>query len=254
VSSVSSCLVYDDRHHARTFLARMLAEVPGVQRVVAVASVGALMRSHAEDRGQLLFVGTRRPSTGVEAIRRVVAARPGTAVVAVGEREDAPAVDAALAAGAVGFLRADASPVLARTLIQSLTGLGAPPVPTGASAEALCTHPARLASQRELGISRREMQVLYGISRGLSNAGLSEELELSENTVKSHVRGLFRGLGVHERAHAVARAYRFGLFACPDPGVCVDGGVLVSAGVVGAPHTSGPPVVGATEGGHPATL
>lgn len=232
----------------------MLAEVPGVQRVVAVASVGALLRSHAEDRGQLLFVGTRRPSLGVDVIRRVLDTRPGAAVVAVGEREDAPAVDAALGAGAVGFLRADASPALALTLIQSLTGLGAPPAPTGAAAEALCTHPTRLAAQRELGISRREMQVLHGISRGLSNAGLSEELDLSENTVKSHVRGLFRGLGVHERAHAVARAYRFGLFACPDPEVCRDRGVLVPAGAPAASPVFGRPVVRATEGGHPGTL
>jgi DNA-binding NarL/FixJ family response regulator len=232
----------------------MLAEVPGVQRVVAVASVAALMRSHDEDRGQLLFVGTRRPSTGVDAIRRVLAVRPGTTVVAVGEREDAPAVDAALAAGAVGFLRADASPQLARTLIQSLTGLGAPPVPTGAAADALCTHPTRLAAQRELGISRREMQVLHGISRGLSNAGLSEELDLSENTVKSHVRGLFRGLGVHERAHAVARAYRFGMFACPDPSVCFERDALVPAGVVATSATSRTPVTTATDGGHSHTL
>jgi ATP/maltotriose-dependent transcriptional regulator MalT len=48
---------------------------------------------------------------------------------------------------------------------------------------------------------------------GLSNAQIGRELYLSNNTVKSLARRLFSKLGVHERAHAVARAYRLGLFA-----------------------------------------
>jgi DNA-binding NarL/FixJ family response regulator len=197
-------------------LARLLAEVPGVQRVTAVADVDALALSHARDGGQVVFVGTRRAgaaSAGV--IRDVLALCPGAAVVAVGSREDAPTIGAAVAAGAVGFLRWDASPSLAFTLIQSLTG----PCPTrlprtrgGVGSE----HTQHRAAQQELGISPREMQVLDGISRGIGNAGLGRELDLSVNTVKSHVRQVFRRLGVHERAHAVARAHRFGLFACPD--------------------------------------
>jgi len=72
----------------------------------------------------------------------------------------------------------------------------------------------RSAVQLQLGISQRELQVLGGISQGLSNADIGRELYLSDNTVKCHARRLFGKLGVHERAHAVALAYRSGLFAC----------------------------------------
>ena len=57
------------------------------------------------------------------------------------------------------------------------------------------------------------MQVLGGISEGMSYAEIGRELYLTDNTVKSHASRLFMKLEVHERAHAVARAYRVGLLA-----------------------------------------
>jgi DNA-binding NarL/FixJ family response regulator len=212
-------------------LARLLAEVPGVQRVIAVASVDALALSHARDGGQVVFVGTRRAGASrVDVIREVLDLCPDAVVVAVGSREDAPTIGAAVAAGAVGFLRWDASPSLAFTLIQSLTGPCSTRLPRPRGGVG-CEHTEHRAARRELGISPREMQVLDGISRGIGNAGLSRELDLSVNTVKSHVRQVFRRLGVHERAHAVARAHRFGLFACPDLSPSRDEELASPAGV-----------------------
>jgi DNA-binding NarL/FixJ family response regulator len=55
------------------------------------------------------------------------------------------------------------------------------------------------------------MQVLTGMSRGRSNAEIGKELFLSEDTVKTHARRLFRKLGVNDRAQAVALGFRRGL-------------------------------------------
>ena len=213
---LSTCLVYDDRRHARVVLARLLAEVPGVQSVLAVASVDALALRHARDRGQVVFVGTRRAGDpGVDVIREVLALCPGAVVVAVGSREDAPTIGAAVAAGAAGFLRWDASPSLALTLIQSVTG----PCPTrlpGPRRGRGCDHAEHPAARRELGISHARCRSWTASAEVSATSVSAGELDLSVNTVKSHVRKVFRRLGVHERAHAVARAHRFGLFACPD--------------------------------------
>ena len=255
--SRSVCVVYDDRRQARIQLARMFAEVPGVRRVIPVSSVDGLV-SLAGEPGAVVVVGTRRPaSVGADAIRRVLALRSGAAVVVVGGDEDACPVSSAVAAGAVGFLRWDAAPVLVRTLVDSLAGAdsgrppcstpdddgtrrvvdhasGPPPVSPADGCpggyQAGCTVPS------DLGISRRELQILHGISRGFSNRELSRQLELSENTVKSHVRRLFSRLGVHERAHAVARAYRLGLFAHPLSGPSTgEGGPDRAARLAGRP-------------------
>lgn len=57
----------------------------------------------------------------------------------------------------------------------------------------------------------REAQVLRGIAAGRSNAEIGRELFLSEDTVKTYVRRLFRKLGAKNRFHVVAVAYETGL-------------------------------------------
>jgi DNA-binding NarL/FixJ family response regulator len=60
-------------------------------------------------------------------------------------------------------------------------------------------------------LSERELQVLRGMSDGKSNGQIGRELFLSEDTVKTHARRLFRKLGVNDRAQAVALGFRHGL-------------------------------------------
>ena len=59
-------------------------------------------------------------------------------------------------------------------------------------------------------LSMREMQVLTGMSQGKSNAQIGRELYLSEDTIKTHARRLFRKLGAKDRAEAVAIGFRRG--------------------------------------------
>src|SRR3954466_4384572 len=64
---------------------------------------------------------------------------------------------------------------------------------------------------RRLTLTERELQVLRGMADGKSNAEIGRELFVSEDTVKTHARRLFRKLGARDRAHAVAAAFRAGL-------------------------------------------
>ncbi|MFD6265397.1 response regulator transcription factor [Micromonospora chalcea] len=64
-----------------------------------------------------------------------------------------------------------------------------------------------------VGLTERELQVLLGMAEGKSNAEIGRELFVSEDTVKTHARRLFRKLGARDRAHAVAAGFRAGLVA-----------------------------------------
>lgn len=67
------------------------------------------------------------------------------------------------------------------------------------------------ASTADAGLSRREFQVLVGISRGLTNAEIATKLEMSAHTVKGLVQQLSAKLGARSRAHAVAIGYEIGV-------------------------------------------
>ncbi|MFD0968572.1 response regulator transcription factor, partial [Plantactinospora endophytica] len=73
--------------------------------------------------------------------------------------------------------------------------------------------PGRPAPARRPVLTEREMQVLVGMADGKSNAEIGRELFVSEDTVKTHARRLFRKLGARDRAHAVAAGFRAGLVA-----------------------------------------
>jgi DNA-binding NarL/FixJ family response regulator len=68
-----------------------------------------------------------------------------------------------------------------------------------------------LGAARRPALTERELQVLRGMADGKSNAEIGRELFVSEDTVKTHARRLFRKLGARDRAHAVAAAFRAGL-------------------------------------------
>jgi DNA-binding NarL/FixJ family response regulator len=61
------------------------------------------------------------------------------------------------------------------------------------------------------GLTEREVQVLRGMAEGKSNAEIGRDLYVSEDTVKTHARRLFRKLGARDRAHAVAVGFRTGV-------------------------------------------
>ena len=64
---------------------------------------------------------------------------------------------------------------------------------------------------RELGITRRELEILELIARGLSNREIAENLFVSENTVKTHSSRLFDKLSAKRRTQAVQLGKEFGL-------------------------------------------
>jgi DNA-binding CsgD family transcriptional regulator len=79
-------------------------------------------------------------------------------------------------------------------------GRAAPPRPAG-----------NPAAQASLGISDREMTVLRELAAGHADKQIARNLDISPNTVKTHVARLFEKLGARRRTDALARARELGL-------------------------------------------
>ena len=195
-------LVCDDSPLARESLRRALAAVPGVERVVLATSGEEALARYRADSPELVLMDVRMPGLGgLEATRRLVTTHPQANIVLITTAEDVDGVARAVAAGARGYLVKDASrEELAASVGYALAASSRRTV--GAVRPASGTLPA---------LTEREMQVLTGMSRGRSNAEIGRELYLSEDTVKTHARRLFRKLGAADRAQAVAVGFRWGL-------------------------------------------
>ena len=81
--------------------------------------------------------------------------------------------------------------------------------------EVLVPSPARFTLNEErlknLGITRRELEILELIAHGMSNREIADKLFVSENTVKTHSSRLFDKLGAKRRTQAVQIAKEMGL-------------------------------------------
>ena len=66
-------------------------------------------------------------------------------------------------------------------------------------------------AQETLGLSERELEVLVLIAAGQSNKEIARRLEVSPNTVKTHIGNLFEKLDVQRRTEAVLKARELGL-------------------------------------------
>jgi DNA-binding NarL/FixJ family response regulator len=219
--------VYDERRRVRDDVASRLVALPFVGRVEVVGDAASLMSRLATRMPDVLLVGTQRAvDTGLTAATQALRAHPGLPVLVLGAPDDAESVRAAVAFGARGYLRWDASPIemglgLSRLGLRA-EGVRIPqqqagPAPAWSGAAPLAgSAPTTVRSTvREaapaVSLSMREMQVLTGMSHGKSNAQIGRELYLSEDTIKTHARRLFRKLGAKDRAEAVATGFRRGI-------------------------------------------
>lgn len=180
----------------------------GVANAVRTALSGddALARL-SERPADVVLVDTAlaRPDC-VHFTRRLLSRSPHAAVVLVGA-EDPRVAAAAVAAGARGVIRTGEH---GDDLVTALTRGILMICPNGGPVMALPHHQTTHGNHRVV-LTERELQVLRGMSEGCSNAEIGRQLFVSEDTVKTHARRLFRKLGARDRAHAVAAAFRAGL-------------------------------------------
>jgi DNA-binding NarL/FixJ family response regulator len=176
--------------------------------------------------GAMSLVTTERPDvilcdirlgreSGLDLCKQVKAASPDTHVVFLTVYEDEQYLYQALRVGASGYIlkRVDGAELVTH-LGRVMEG---DVVIDPALAGRIALSAARLNAGEfwpgaHLGLTQRESEVLALLVANHSNKGIAAKLVVSEDTVKTHIRGLYRKLGVSDRGGAVAVALREGLF------------------------------------------
>ena len=159
----------------------------------------------------LVFMDLGLPGMGgVEAIARLKDVYPRTLVLALTVFEDPAQILAAISAGADGYLLKTSPPeALLRDIDHALRhGAGFSPALADAILDLVRKGSARAASPESSPLSKRQIEVLKGLSEGDSYRVIAENHNISLDTVRSHVRHIYSYLHVKTAREAVSKALK----------------------------------------------
>lgn len=216
-ASPARIVLVDDHEMVRRGLESMLAPFSDRVRVVgdtADADAAVAMVDRLEPDVVLCDVRLGATS-GLDLCRRLLEPDPTRRVVLLSVHDADQYLFQAMRAGAAGYLLKQISGAeLVRQLELVVAGER---VIDSALAGRVVDSAARLASGEfwpgaRQGLTHRESEVLALVVTGLSNHGIAGRLVVGDETVKSHLRSIYRKLDVSDRTTAVAVALREGIF------------------------------------------
>lgn len=212
-------LLVDDQELFRAGVAVILNAQDGLQ-VIGEAGDGREAVELVETlEPDVVLMDIRMPEMdGVEATRQIFAperiarrTRPVRVVVLTTFNLDDRAATA-IRYGASGFLLKDATPAMLADAIRTVhTGnavLAPADLATLLDGQFRIQQPVPAAY---LSLTDKEREVALAIARGLSNAEIGQQIFASESTVKTHVGGILRKLGLRDRVQVVVFAHQHGL-------------------------------------------
>ena len=187
-----------------------------VEIVASTTSPSEARRLAVDHRPDVALVDVRmRTTSGLELCEELLTAAPDTKIVLLTVYDDEQYLFEGLRAGASGYLTKQ---ILAEELLTQLRRvLEGETVVDPSLAGRVALTAARLDRGEfwpgaSLGLTQRESEVLHLIVQGHSNRAMAAHLVLGEETIKTHVRSIYRKLGVSDRSQAVAFALREGTF------------------------------------------
>jgi len=206
----------EDDEPVRDRLAALLRSWEGGELVAVCGTFAesiAAIEAHPLD---LLITDLKLPDgNGVDAIRALRRKQPDAEAMVISVLADETTVLDAIEAGASGYLLKDADSI---GLIEAITDLmeGRSPI----SSRIARVLVRRLGTRSHDGqpedagrslLTAREMDILWGIAKGFTNAEIAGRLGISRQTVPVHIRNIYRKLEASNRSEAVFEAARLGL-------------------------------------------
>lgn len=207
--------IVDDQQLVRAGLAMVISAQVDMD-VVWQAGTGTEALSFAHRPADVVLMDVRMPGMdGLETTRRILAMSEIPKVIMLTTYDVDEYLLSAIHVGASGFLLKNAQPHDLLAAIRAVfTGDAViAPSSTRRLLEHVACHTAAplVSDPRTESLTPRERETLTLMARGLSNLEISESLDLSETTVKTHVRRVLAKLGVRDRVQAVVVAYQTGL-------------------------------------------
>jgi len=207
-------VIVDDHTVFRSGLRVALEGTPDIE-IVGEASGGQdAVRQALELHPDLVLMDLHmRGGGGIEATRTIRGDDPSVKVLLLGDFEDLNLAHQAAAAGATGYLSKDLSAADLITAIRSARHRRAALTPgaTGPLVGAPAGAGGEPTRRQPYGLSARELEILTHVVQGFSDKEIAARLFLSQSTIKSHLRAMYRKLHLRNRVEVTAYVVKHGL-------------------------------------------
>lgn len=203
-------VVVDDHALFRAGLVSLLSQMPELEVVGEAGNGYQALEVVRRTRPDIVLLDVNMPEMGgVETVEALQAFENLRVVMLTISKHDED-LFGAIAAGANGYLLKNSEPEeLRRAIVLVAEGKSVlSPEVTGRVMKAVSSVQGM---PEEIGLSKREMEVLDCLAQGKTSAQIASNLFITENTVKTHVRHILEKLEAANRAEAVSRAIQLGL-------------------------------------------
>jgi DNA-binding NarL/FixJ family response regulator len=203
-------LVVDDHALFRAGLVSLLTTIPEFEIVGEAGDGREALSLVAEEKPDVVLLDVNMPVMGgvemVEALQEND--QPRILMLTISKHDED--LFGAIAAGADGYLLKDAEPEELRRAI-NLVAEGKSVLSPEVTSRVLKVVSSSHGIPPDVALSKREMDVLKCLAKGMTSAQIAKDLFISENTVKTHVRHILEKLEASNRAEAVSRAIQLGI-------------------------------------------
>jgi len=206
-------VIVEDKQAIREGLAVLLGGTGGIACVAAYESCEDMLPRFAQDAPDVILMDIGLPGmTGIEGIGEVRKIRDDAVIVVLSVYEDDENIFEALCRGACGYLIKNTPPT---RLIEAITEAheGGSPMSSHIARRVvdIFRRDFKGKGDQDVDLTDREREVLSGLSEGDSYGGIADTLFISVDTVRYHIRNIYRKLQVHSQSGAVSKAIRKGL-------------------------------------------
>jgi len=201
--------ICDDHDILRKGLRSLLETATDIEVIGEAADGETAIQMVSELKPDVVIMDLLMPGMGgVEAIRQIRVLSPSSRIFVLSSSHEDELVVSSIRAGATGYLVKTSSPDVLTQGIRDLAA-GNSVLPPDISSKLISAMQDPKVPNATL--THREVDVLKLISEGLSNKDISEVLEISENTVISHVGRILNKLELENRTQAALYARKQGL-------------------------------------------
>jgi len=201
-----SVSIVDDDAGLRSSLVRLIDESSGFRCLSHHSTAESALREIPRVNPEVVLMDIHLPGlNGVECVRRLKPLLPATQIIMLTVYNQAEHIFEALAAGATGYLLKNTKPEELLAAIKDVHE-GNSPINSSIARKIVQSFQKTAAAGSETAtLSPRESEVLDLLAKGYLYKEISEKLELSFSTVRTHVRHIYEKLHVRSRTEAVTK-------------------------------------------------